>query len=460
MTTNEFWENVLGLLSTQISEQNFYTWIEPMHFHDKSDDTVTLHVPSRFMKDIVEERYLETLRGAIEKLEKKAYRVNILVEQQVDKIPEKEPAHEPAALETSVAQTTPSPTQQKEKLHSDVRHILSPRYIFDSFVVGSSNQFAHAAAMAVANGPGVTYNPLFIYGGVGLGKTHLMQAVGNAIYQDNRSAKIMYVQSEVFTNEMINALKNGKIEEFRQRYRYVDVLLIDDIQFIAGKDRTQEEFFHTFNTLHGEKKQIVLSSDKFPREIPHLEERLRSRFEWGLIADIQPPDLETKMAILRKKAESIDMYLPNEVALFIAKAIKHNIRELEGCLNRISAYAHLTGVEPTVDIIKNVLKDILKDSDKVVNCEDIQRQVSLRFNLKTNDLKSKNRSSELTHARHIAMYFCRKLTNMSLPQIGREFGGRDHSTVVHAIKTVEAKSSNDDNFKVELESIENQIINQ
>ncbi|MBB5021487.1 chromosomal replication initiator protein DnaA [Desulfurispira natronophila] len=465
MTTNEFWINVLGVLSTKLTEQNFYTWVEPMRFQQKSEDDVTLSVPSRFMKDIVEKRYLEVIEETVTRLEGKKLAIRIVVDSGEDLSPVSD-NDAPEKLQTDQgedelvleAESSAQP-HQRHAAHTMSHHVLSPRYTFESFVVGNSNEFAHAGALAVANKPGTTYNPLFVYGGVGLGKTHLMQAIGNTIFQKKPDARIVYVQSEVFTNEMINALKNGKIEEFRRRYRYVDVLLIDDIQFIAGKDRTQEEFFHTFNALHGEKKQIVLSSDKFPREIPDLEERLRSRFEWGLIGDIKPPDLETKLAILRKKAESIELDLPQDVALFIAKAIKNNIRELEGCLNRINAFNQLTGVDLSIDVIKSVLKDILMDTERVISSDDIQRHVAQYHNLRVNDLKSKNRSAELSYARHIAMYLCRKLTNMSLPQIGREFGGRDHSTVVHAIKSVEARYNSDDKFKIELESIENQVMN-
>jgi chromosomal replication initiator protein len=314
---------------------------------------------------------------------------------------------------------------------------LNPRYTFDTFIVGPSNQFAHAACRAVAEAPSRSYNPLFIYGGVGLGKTHLMHAVGHYVLQHDSSLKLTYISSERFMNEMINAVRYDRILDFRERYRSVDVLLVDDIQFVSGKEGTQTEFFHTFNALYDAQKQIVLSSDRPPHEIPALEERLRSRFEWGLIADIQPPDLETKVAILKRKAETEAVPLADNVAMYIAGRIKSNIRELEGSLIRLIAYASLTGREISLDLTQEVLKNVIEQDDKAVTIESIQKHVSDYYQLKIGDLKSRNNSKSVAMPRQIAMYLCKSLTHASLPEIGRSFGGKHHSTVIHSIKKIE-----------------------
>jgi chromosomal replication initiator protein len=324
---------------------------------------------------------------------------------------------------------------------------LNPRYTFDSFVVGSSNQFAHAACRAVAEAPSRSYNPLFIYGGVGLGKTHLMHAIGHYIQARNRSVlNLLYISSDRFINEMINAIRFDRLPAFRQKYRAIDVLLVDDIQFIAGKDRTQEEFFHIFNALHDAQKQIVISSDCPPRQIPTLEERLHSRFEWGLIADIQPPDIETKVAILRKKAESEKVEIPENVALFIASKVKTNIRELEGSLIRLVAYASLTGRDIDLGLAQEVLKDLLHTEEKPITIEMIQKFVADYYNLKLADLKSKNNSKSVVMPRQIAMYLCNSLTQASLPEIGKSFGGKHHSTVIHSIRKVETMRQQNGDF--------------
>jgi len=323
---------------------------------------------------------------------------------------------------------------------------LNPRYTFDTFIVGSSNQFAHAACRAVAEAPSRSYNPLFIYGGVGLGKTHLMHAVGHYVLQHDRNLKLTYISSERFMNEMINAVRYDRVLDFRERYRSVDVLLVDDIQFLAGKEGTQTEFFHTFNALYDSQKQIVLSSDCPPHEIPALEERLRSRFEWGLTADIQSPDLETKVAILKKKAEAEAVPLPDNVAMYIAGKIKSNIRELEGSLIRLIAYASLTGQEISLPLAQEVLKSILDHEEKAVTIEIIQKFVADYYNLKMIDLKSKNNSKSVAKPRQIAMYLCKSLTHASLPEIGRSFGGKHHSTVIHSIKKVDAARKKDTDF--------------
>ena len=326
--------------------------------------------------------------------------------------------------------------------------MLNPKYKFDSFVIGNSNRFAHAACLAVAEAPAKAYNPLFIYGGVGLGKTHLMHAIGHYILQNNPKAKVVYVSSEKFTNELINSIKDDKNEEFRTKYRNVDVLLIDDVQFIGGKERTQEEFFHTFNTLHENNKQIILSSDRPPKEIPTLEDRLRSRFEWGLIADIQPPDFETRIAILKKKADVENLNIPNEVMVYIATKIKSNIRELEGALIRIVAFSSLTNKEISVDLASEALKDIISNKQsRQVTIELIQDIVANYYNLRIEDFKSARRTRNIAYPRQIAMYLCRKLTDMSLPKIGEEFGGRDHTTVIHAYEKISAGLKKDESLK-------------
>ncbi|VTQ81428.1 chromosomal replication initiator protein DnaA, partial [Hathewaya histolytica] len=331
---------------------------------------------------------------------------------------------------------------------------LNPKYTFNSFVIGNSNRFAHAASLAVAEAPAKAYNPLFIYGGVGLGKTHLMHAIGHYILQNNSKSKVVYVTSEKFTNELINSIKDDKNEEFRNKYRNVDVLLIDDIQFIAGKERTQEEFFHTFNALHEANKQIILSSDRPPKEIPTLEDRLRSRFEWGLITDIQAPDFETRIAILKKKADVDNLNIDNEVMVYIANKIKSNIRELEGALIRVVAYSSLTNKQINVDLAAEALKDIISNKQsKQITIDLIQDIVSSYYNLKIEDLKSARRTRNIAFPRQIAMYLCRKLTDMSLPKIGEEFGGRDHTTVIHAYDKISENLKKDET----LEDIVNEL---
>jgi chromosomal replication initiator protein len=332
---------------------------------------------------------------------------------------------------------------------------LNPKYTFASFVVGSSNQFCHAASRAVANLPALAYNPLFIYGGVGLGKTHLLNSIGLEINQGPPQIRVLYVHAEHFTNELINSIRYEKMFEFRKKYREsCDVLLMDDIQFIAGKERTQEEFFHTFNFLYESRRQIVVTSDRFPKDIPQLEERLRSRFEWGLIADIQPPDTETRVAILRKKAESDGIPLPDEVAMFLATHIRQNVRELEGSLIRLSAFASLSGNEITLDMAKDVLKNILPDKSRMISIEAIQKLVADHYHIKISDLKSPRRLKVLTVPRQIAMYLCRKHVKSSFPELGLKFGGKDHSTVVHAVQKIQRLLGEDVTLRNEISSLE------
>jgi len=335
---------------------------------------------------------------------------------------------------------------------------LNPRFNFENFVVGSSNQFAHAAARAVAEKPYKAYNPLFIYGGVGLGKTHLMHAIAHHLISKNARIKICFISTESFMNEMITCIRYDRMPQFRNKYRNMDVLMVDDIQFLSDKERTQEEFFHTFNALYDARKQLVISSDRYPKEIQNLEERLRSRFEWGLLADIHPPDLETKVAILRKKAEIDGIRLPDEVNLFLANKIRSNVRELEGSLIKLGAYASLSGQEVSIDLAKEVLKDFLDQKERVVTIEKIQKRVSEHFNVRVGDLKSKKRTQSIVFPRQIAMYLCRKLTEKSLPEIGKSFGGKDHTTVIHSCRNIESKIKADPDFGKALQKISEDIL--
>jgi chromosomal replication initiator protein len=392
-------------------------------------------VPNALFKDWLMKHYSAVITEASSELKRPQLQVLFVTDSQTDVQGIPLSADEAAAL-----QREPPPTTQPGPAG------LNPRYTFDTFIVGSSNQFAHAACRAVAEAPSRSYNPLFIYGGVGLGKTHLMHAVGHYVLQHDRHVRLTYISSERFMNEMINAVRYDRVLDFRERYRSVDVLLVDDIQFLAGKEGTQTEFFHTFNALYDSQKQIVLSSDCPPHEIPALEERLRSRFEWGLTADIQSPDLETKVAILKKKAEAEAVPLPDNVAMYIAGKIKSNIRELEGSLIRLIAYASLTGQDISLPLAQDVLKNILDHEQKAVTIEIIQKFVADYYNLRMVDLKSRNNSKSVAMPRQIAMYLCKSLTRASLPEIGRSFGGKHHSTVIHSIRKVEDLRKKDTDF--------------
>ena len=330
------------------------------------------------------------------------------------------------------------------------------RFTFDTFVVGSSNQFAHAASLAVANQPGKAYNPLFIYGGVGLGKTHLLHAIGNEIMKTN-SVQVFYLSTETFINQLIDAIRYEKISDFHKKYRSMDVLLLDDVQFMAGKERTQEEFFHTFNALHQSQKQMVVTSDKVPQEIPELEERLRSRFEWGLIADIQAPDMETRVAILDKKAETEHIPLPGDVSHYLATHIQSNVRVLEGSLTRLKAFSEMTRQDISIEMCKNVLKDVLGDKKATLSIDDVIKAVSRHYSVRATDLKSSKRSKQIALARQVAMYLCRTLTSESYPEIGSRFGGKDHSTVIHAVKKIEGEIQKDDDLRKTLEEIKKNV---
>ena len=419
------WDEILGRIETKVNRHSFYTWFRPTTFVSDDRSSLTVRVPNALFKDWLTKHYAGVISEATAELKRPNLLVQFVSDIQSDAAVIPLSADEAVALETGAPATQPGPAG------------LNPRYTFDTFIVGSSNQFAHAACRAVAEAPSRSYNPLFIYGGVGLGKTHLMHAVGHYVLQHDRNLKLTYISSERFMNEMINAVRYDRVLDFRERYRSVDVLLVDDIQFLAGKEGTQTEFFHTFNALYDSQKQIVLSSDCPPHEIPALEERLRSRFEWGLTADIQSPDLETKVAILKRKAETEAVPLPDNVAMYIAGKIKSNIRELEGSLIRLIAYASLTGQEITLALTQEVLKNVLDHDVKAVTIEIIQKFVADYYNLKMIDLKSRNNAKSVAMPRQIAMYLCKSLTHASLPEIGRSFGGKHHSTVIHSIRKVE-----------------------
>jgi chromosomal replication initiator protein len=429
------WDQILARIETKMNRHAFYTWFRPTSFVTEDRSSVTVRVPDSSFQDWLTKHYGVVIGEAMAELKRSNLTVNFVTESQLEVAP-------PIALSPDEAEVFNHDVVAPPSVHGG----LNPRYTFDTFIVGSSNQFAHAACRAVAEAPSRSYNPLFIYGGVGLGKTHLMHAVGQYVLQHDPGLKLTYISSERFMNEMINAVRYDKVLDFRERYRSVDVLLVDDIQFLAGKEGTQTEFFHTFNALYDSQKQIVLSSDHPPHEIPSLEERLRSRFEWGLTADIQSPDLETKVAILKKKAEAEAVPLPDNVAMYIAGKIKSNIRELEGSLIRLIAYASLTGQDISLPLAQEVLRNILDHDAKAVTIEIIQKFVADYYNLKMVDLKSRNNSKSVAKPRQIAMYLCKALTHASLPEIGRSFGGKHHSTVIHSIRKVEDQRKRDGDF--------------
>jgi chromosomal replication initiator protein len=415
------WEHVLIRVETKVNKHSFYTWFKQTTFVADQGDEIVVKVPNPLVSEWLEKHYRGVLGEALAEIGRADTRLRFTTADP----PEAAPAEEP-----------PPPAAGEDEENQPPGG-LNPRYTFESFVVGPSNQFAHAACRAVAESPSRSYNPLYIYGGVGLGKTHLMHAIGQYVVKQAPRMRLTYISSERFMNEMINAVRYERILDFRERYRGVDILLVDDIQFLAGKEGTQTEFFHTFNALYDSAKQIVISSDCPPHEIPQLEERLRSRFEWGLIADIQPPDLETKVAILKKKAEAEAVPLPDNVAIYIAGKIKSNIRELEGSLIRLVAYASLKQVELSVALAQDVLRDILNMDERAITVEIIQKFVADYYQLKVSELKSRNNSKSVAMPRQISMYLCKSLTNASLPEIGRAFGGKHHSTVIHSIRKVE-----------------------
>jgi chromosomal replication initiator protein len=454
MPKNKYWQDCLSTLEKKISPQNFSTWIRPIRLKDITGNLVHLVVPNRFIRDWINENYQEIIEDTISQLINDKCRIKFEISA-TNTIPENE-ISEKDSIVKAIKKTDITSTET-EKKNSGL--YLNDKYTFEDFVPGSSNQFAYAAAMAVANNPATTYNPLFIYGGVGLGKTHIINAIGNEIINKNNNLKVCYYSSEKFMNELINCLRYAKMDEFRQKFRSMDVLLIDDVQFIAGKERTQEEFFHTFNALYESHKQIVVTSDKFPKDIPGLEERLRSRFEWGLITDIQPPDIETKQAILKMKADQNGIYLPEDVTLFLANSISSNVRELEGYLIRIGAYASLTSTPINLNMAKEILKNILIEKNKEISIEEIQKNVAAYFSIKVSDLKSAKRLKALVIPRQIAMYISRQLTSCSYPEIGDKFGGKDHSTIIHAIKKIERQLEEDYQLKITVENLKNSLTN-
>ncbi|GIN64517.1 chromosomal replication initiator protein DnaA [Robertmurraya siralis] len=437
----DLWNNALSSIEKKISKPSFDTWLKSTTAHSLKKDTLTVTAPNEFARDWLEERYSELISSILFDITGEELNVKFIIPQNKQ--------------DDDVDLPNPPKKIQRDEEHAELPlTMLNPKNTFDTFVIGSGNRFAHAASLAVAEAPAKAYNPLFIYGGVGLGKTHLMHAIGHYVLEHNPSAKVVYLSSEKFTNEFINSIRDNKATEFRNKYRKVDVLLIDDIQFLAGKESTQEEFFHTFNTLHEENKQIVISSDRPPKEIPTLEDRLRSRFEWGLITDITPPDLETRIAILRKKAKAEGLDIPNEVMLYIANQIDSNIRELEGALIRVVAYSSLINKDINADLAAEALKDIIPSSKpKIITILDIQQTVGEYFNVKLEDFKAKKRTKSVAFPRQIAMYLARELTDFSLPKIGEEFGGRDHTTVIHAHEKISNLMQTDVQFQNQMKEI-------
>ncbi len=415
------WDKVLDLIKSRVSINTYSTWFQPTRLNRGEGDTLYVQIPSTVFRQVLTRTYGEIVKAVLHQMGTPNVKVQYVCT-------EEEPVQAAPAISAS--------KQSKLDFESS-DHQLNPRYTFDSFVVGKSNEFAHAASRAVAEQPSKSYNPLFLYGGVGMGKTHLMHAIGHTIKKRNPAMRLSYVSAEKFTIEVINSLRFDRMITFRDRFHTVDVLLVDDIQFIAGKERTQEEFFHTFNALYEMQKQIVISSDCLPKDINSIEERLRSRFEWGLIADIQPPDLETKIAILQKKAENDHFNLPDEVAEYIARAIKSNVRELEGALTRLMAYGSLTGAAISLATAQQVLRNIIASQEKRVTIDLIQKRVSEHFNLREQDLKIRSNTRAIAFPRQVAMYIVKQLTTASLPEIGRQFGGKHHTTVLHSINKIE-----------------------
>jgi chromosomal replication initiator protein len=426
------WDKFLEHVKSRVSINTYTTWFQPTRLNRAEGETLFVQIPSGVFRQVLTRTYGEIVKAVFHEIGTPNMRVQYVCT-------EEEPTVVPGTAQGAIAGTS---KQSKLDFESS-DHQLNARYTFDSFVVGKSNEFAHAAARAVAEQPSKAYNPLFLYGGVGMGKTHLMHAIGHTIKRRNPAMRLSYVSAEKFTIEVINSLRFDRMITFRDRFHTVDVLLVDDIQFIAGKERTQEEFFHTFNALYEQQKQIVISSDCLPKDINSIEERLRSRFEWGLIADIQPPDLETKIAILQKKAENDRFPLPDEVAEYIARAIKSNVRELEGALTRLMAYASLTGATVSLATAQQVLRNIIASQEKRVTIDLIQKRVSEHFNLREQDLKVRSNTRAIAFPRQVAMYIVKQLTTASLPEIGRQFGGKHHTTVLHSINKIEEMRRSD-----------------
>ncbi|HQD41523.1 MAG TPA: chromosomal replication initiator protein DnaA [Bacillota bacterium] len=441
--TASIWENTLKLIREELAEVSYNTWFKVIQPVEIADEYIILCAPNEFIKNILETRYITLIFNALQQVTSREYEIKIILPE------EKESG---AVGRSGQVQGSKGDTPE-----SDIG-ILNPKYTFDTFVIGNSNRFAHAASLAVSEAPAKAYNPLFIYGGVGLGKTHLMHAIGHYILRNNPRTRVVYTTSEKFTNDLINSIRDDKNVEFRNRYRTTDVLLVDDIQFIADKERTQEEFFHTFNSLYEASKQIIISSDRPPKEIPTLEDRLRSRFEWGLICDIQPPDFETRIAILKKKAKLENIETPDEVLIFIAKKIESNIRELEGALIRVAAYSSLTNREINMELTQEALKDFFSNSKpRMITVDLIKRVISEYYSIRIEDFKSKKRTRAIAFPRQVAMYLTRELTDLSLPKIGEEFGGRDHTTVLHAYDKISAEIKTDESLKLAIDEIQKRL---
>ncbi len=437
----ELWDETLQTIKEQLSRPSYDTWLKSTRPLALKNGVLLVEAPNEFARDWLETRYAELIEQVLENITSSPLEVKFTI--------------------STTEEADPQRTSRQRKSLSDepsTSSYLNPKYTFETFVVGDSNRFSHAASLAVAEAPAKAYNPLFIYGDVGLGKTHIMQAIGHYIISHNKDLQVVYVSSETFTNELINSIRDDKTVDFRNKYRNIDILLVDDIQFLAGKERTQEEFFHTFNALHESNRQLVISSDRPPRDIPTLEERLRSRFEWGLITDIQRPDLETRIAILRKKASLERFNVPNEVIVFIANQIQSNIRELEGALTRVIAYGAMKNSPVTVELAQEALKEILAlTKPQPITIDLIQKKVASFYSINPKEMLSKKRTSNIAFPRQVAMYLTRELTDTSLPQIGEAFGGRDHSTVMHAYSRIVDKLEKDISFNSTIDKLINQI---
>ena len=435
---NELLTKAKELLKDETTKISYETWIKNLEIQSADNGNIVLVASSSFQKEAIYSRYRDLLTNTFNFITNKDCNVSIISKDEIEA---------DGSMDASL-----------NSVYGNSNPTLNPKYTFDSFVVGNNNRFAHAAALAVAEAPATSYNPLFLYGGVGLGKTHLMHAVGNSILRKNKDYNILYVTSEKFTNQLINSIKDNSNEQFRNKYRNIDVLLIDDIQFIAGKERVQEEFFHTFNALHESGKQIILSSDRPPKDIQLLEDRLKSRFEWGLIADISNPDYETRLAILRKKAQIDNINIDDEILSNIATKIDTNIRELEGALNKLIAKASLTNSPITVEMAERAINDIIAQQEKVFSAEFVQETVAKYFNIDAKDLRGSKRSNDVAFPRQIAMYLCRNVAQMSLPQIGKDFGKRDHTTVMHACTKIEQEIKENQNTRLIVESVKNILL--
>lgn len=443
------WQKVLEIIEKKLSKPSFETWLQSTKISSLEDDLLTIVAPNDFARDWLESRYSLLIQDTVYEIVGEKLSIKFITPSSVNEV---NINNGPTINQNNIT--------INEEDYSQSKPVLNPKYLFDTFVIGSGNRFAHAASLAVAEAPAKAYNPLFIYGGVGLGKTHLMHAIGHYVIEHKNDAKVLYISSENFTNEFINSIRDNKTVEFRNKYRNIDILLIDDIQFLAGKEQTQEEFFHTFNALHEANKQIIISSDRPPKEIPTLEDRLRSRFEWGLITDVQPPDLETRIAILRKKAKAENLDIPNEVMIYIANQINTNIRELEGALIRVVAYSSLINKDMSAELAAEALRDIIPSAKpRVISINDIQKAVAEHFNLRLEDFKAKKRTKSVAYPRQIAMYLVRELTDYSLPKIGEEFGGRDHSTVIHAYEKISNQLKTDAELDKTIKKLKENIQN-